>query len=99
MYRSLTNACRISLVAAALAFTLPGAVAAETPPSISDALFDKKHLNNVSAGEAITYDFERVASEQKLLGPNFTDKVIMKVKKKEEDGSSDVGVSSLYRRT
>lgn len=92
MYRSLTNACRISFAAAALAFTLPGAVAAETPPSISKALFDKKHLNNIPAGETITYDFVRNASEPKLLGANFTDKVIMKVKKKEEDGTSDVGV-------
>lgn len=91
MYRSLTNVCRISFAAAALAFALPGAVAAEAP-SIASALFDKAHLANIPAGGTVVYDFSRKSSEPKLLGPNFTDKVVMKIKKKTEKGESDVGV-------
>ena len=92
MYRSLSNACRISLAAAALAFALPAAVAAEAPPSIISAMFEKPHLESFAAGDTVTYNFKREASEPKLLGANFTDKVVLRIKKKNEDGSSDVGV-------
>ena len=36
-------------------------------------LFDVKHIAEVPAGTELKYKFERVPSNEKLLGPGFTD--------------------------
>ena len=60
-------------VAVALPVTAP-AIAAEAP-TITQALFEKPHISTLNKGTTVTYDFKRKASEPKLLGANFEDKI------------------------
>ena len=71
----LSNVFRSGLAAAALVLTASLGLAADTPPSIAAALFDKSHIGELPAGTKLTYNFERDASQTKLLGPNYKDDI------------------------
>ena len=58
-----------------------------------DALFDKPHLQNLPAGAAITYRFERIGSDERLLGPSFADDIVLTVKSVASSGARDVEIS------
>lgn len=69
---------RAGLASLAMAFAYATANASEIP-SIIQALFEKHHIQNIKTGEAVVYEFERKASEPKLLGENFTDKITLTI--------------------
>lgn len=81
----------------ALAFALLGLVvcaparaASEQP---ADLLFETDHLRNVAPGTELIYDFERVGSDPKMLGPSFADTIRLRVVAAEADGSRDVDLT------
>ncbi|MBU1210379.1 MAG: hypothetical protein KJ587_03780 [Alphaproteobacteria bacterium] len=91
MQHSLSNVRRISLAAAAVVLSAATAFAAEAP-NITAALFDKSHLDRVAAGTKLTYNFERNASEPKLIGPNFKNVIELTVDKVNDNATRDVTV-------
>lgn len=74
----------IFAAAAALVAGVPLSQAAEVP-SITAALFEKAHIAGLPAGTKLTYNFDRVASEPKLLGANFKDTVGLEIKQVKGD--------------
>ncbi|MCH9807273.1 MAG: hypothetical protein K0U74_06040 [Alphaproteobacteria bacterium] len=81
-----------AMAAAALLACASIANAAEAPASISSALFETKHIDGLKAGTTLTYDFERVSSEPRMLGPNFTDDIDLTIKKVAENNTRTVGI-------
>lgn len=83
---------RAGLVGCAAVIATVPAVAAQAP-SIIEAMFEKPHLDGLAAGTTLTYDFERNASEPRLLGPNFEDSISVGIKEVAEDATRTVVVS------
>jgi hypothetical protein len=92
MQLTLSNVIRSGLAAAALILTASLAQAADTPPSITAALFDKPHIGELPAGTKLTYNFERDGSQTKLLGPNYKDDIDLNIDEVAEDGKRTVSV-------
>jgi hypothetical protein len=63
--------------------------AGEQPTPVS-ILFDSRHLDRIDKGGEVTYRFERKVSDEKLLGPAFTDDIKLDVTKINEKGERDV---------
>lgn len=100
--RSFGTRCAMLLAAmgalagpAAVAAIVSGtpAVAAEEPQGVRDILFESDHLDNVAQGDELKYSFERHVSEEKLLGPAFSDEIKVDVAKVHDDGKRDVDVA------
>ena len=67
--------------------------AAETKaPSSIDLLFERKHLENVTAGTDLVYHFERTVNQPDLLGLPFADDIKVEVRKVATDGTREVAV-------
>lgn len=95
MQLSLSNVQRISLAAAAIVLSAASAFAAEAP-SITTALFDKPHLTGIETGTKLTYNFTRMASEPKLIGPNMDNVIELTVDKVNDNATSDVTVQIFH---
>ncbi len=91
MQLTLSNVIRSGL-AAALILTASLAQAADAPPSITAALFDKPHISELPAGTKLTYNFERDGSQTKLLGPNYKDDIGLNIDEVTDDGNRTVSV-------
>lgn len=83
---------RMALAAAAVVLSSVSVLAAESPPSITAALFDKPHISNLSAGTKLIYNFEREGSEPRLIGPNFKNTIELDIDKVNENGTRDTTV-------
>lgn len=92
MQLSLLNICRMSIATAALLTGVASLSAAEAPTSISEVLFNKKHIDGLAPGTKLTYLFERKASEPKLLGPNLNDDIDLTIKKVADDNTRTVDI-------
>ena len=92
MQLTLSNVFRMSLAAAVMVIGASAGQTADTPPSITAALFDKEHIGELPAGTELTYKFERDGSEPKLLGPNYKDDVKITVDEVTDDGKRTVSV-------
>ena len=86
---------RVAAVAALIsAAALSGLARAETKlPTAVDVLFESKHLTNLKAGEVAKYRFQRVVSDEKLLGLPFSDDINIAVSKLNPDGTREVTVN------
>jgi len=66
------------------------AAAADDPPTANSMIFESKHLANVPQGTEVDYNFNRTASNPKLLGQTFSDKITLKVVGAKPTGEKDV---------
>jgi hypothetical protein len=83
MLKSLTKLAIGTVLAVALAG--PVSAAADDLQKIQEVLFDTKHIVNMATGTELTYKFERLPSNDKLLGLGFTDDYKLKI---EGDGTA-----------
>lgn len=88
----LSSVRRLSLALTAITMTAAAGAAAETPPTISAALFDKSHISELSAGDKLIYNFKRNGSEPKLIGPNFENVIELDVDEVTGDGKRTVTI-------
>ncbi len=80
------------LVACALMVS-PGLAGAETGSTKSaELIFDPPHLELVQKGSEVTYKFERKVSDEKTVGPAYTDEIRVGVFKVAADGKRDVSL-------
>ncbi|MBU2580984.1 MAG: hypothetical protein KJ622_04615 [Alphaproteobacteria bacterium] len=91
MQLALSNIRRMGLAAAAIVLGSVSVLAAESP-TIQSELFDRKHIDDLSAGTKLVYDFERSPSEPKLLGPGMKSVIEVNVDKLNDDGTRDLTV-------
>lgn len=92
MKLAMSHLVRSSLTVAALTLAASLSQAADTPPTIAAALFDTPHIAELPAGTKLTYNFQRDASEPKLLGPNFKDDIGVNVDEVTDDGKRTVSI-------
>jgi len=59
-------------------------------PKAVDLIFEHKHLSNVEQGKEVDYNFNRTATDPKLLGQPFSDKITLKVVAAKPTGEKDV---------
>jgi hypothetical protein len=59
-------------------------------PAPTDLLFKQKQMDLVGRGDALTYKFNRKVSDEKLLGPAFSDDIRVGVTKINEKGEREV---------
>lgn len=79
-------------VAAMALFGMAGVAGAQTAaPTAVDVLFERKHLDGLAKGAALTYRFERTVSDAKTQGEGFGDDIQVDVNDVSEQGK-DVAV-------
>lgn len=66
------------------------AEAATGQPKATDLIFERKHLAKTESGKQIDYKFNRVASDEKILGQSFSDDITLKVTGEKPDGNKDL---------
>jgi len=77
---------------AILAVFIPGAAMAEDVPKPADILFNRPHIASVAAGTVLDYKFVRKPSNEKVLGPGFSDDITVKIDSDGEPGKKNVVV-------
>jgi hypothetical protein len=77
---------------AALALLVPGVAGAEDTPKPTDILFNRPHISSVAAGTVLDYKFVRKPSDEKLLGPGFSDDITVKIDSDGAPGKKNVTV-------
>lgn len=68
----------------------PAPAAAAAGPTAVDVLFERKHLDNLQAGQEVVYRFQRTVSDEKILGSPFSDDMKLDIKKVAADGTREV---------
>lgn len=63
----------------ALAMAIVANAAATEPPKAVDLLFEGKHIAQMPVGTELKYTFERKPSDEKLLGPGYSDSIKLKI--------------------
>jgi hypothetical protein len=59
-------------------------------PKPTDLLFNRPHISNIAAGTVLDYKFIRKPSNEKLLGPGFTDDITVTVESDATEGKKNV---------
>jgi hypothetical protein len=77
----------------ALMLSVSAAATADTTPKAVDLLFEAKHIMSIAAGTELVYKFERKPSDEKTLGPGYTDDIKVKVEGDSKDGKKNVVVN------
>jgi hypothetical protein len=80
---------RTSLALLCLALLPAGALAAGDQKA-AEILFETRHLDLIDKGSEVTYRFERVGSNARLVGENYTDDIRLGVTTVNEKGERDV---------
>jgi len=75
---------------AVIVLLLPATAGALEAPKPTDILFNRPHISNVAAGTVLDYKFVRKPSNEKLLGPGFTDDITVKVESDATEGKKNV---------
>lgn len=79
-----------TMLAAAI---LASSAYAQAPKATAvDLLFERKHLENVKAGDKLSYRFSRDVTKPDLLGQPFADDVTVDIRKIAADGTREVDV-------
>lgn len=81
-----------ALVACALMASPAFAGAAADSSKSAQLIFDPPHLELVQKGSEVTYKFERKVSDEKMVGPAYTDEIRVGVFKVTADGKRDVSL-------
>ena len=55
-------------------------------------LFDVKHIASIAAGTELKYKFERLPSDEKLLGPGYTDDMKIKIESDGAPGKKNIAI-------
>jgi hypothetical protein len=91
MLKSLMSAAAGTVLAALL---VTGAqAAAEEPKKATDMLFQDKHIANIAPGTELLYKFERKPSDEKVMGPGYTDEIKVKIEGEGAPGKKNVLVT------
>jgi hypothetical protein len=77
---------------ASLALSVPAAAMAEDMPKPADILFNRPHIASVAAGTVLDYKFVRKPSNEKALGPGFSDDITVKIDSDAAAGKKNVVV-------
>ncbi|MDX2290184.1 MAG: hypothetical protein NW217_15365 [Hyphomicrobiaceae bacterium] len=80
-----------SLVAA-LMLSSTAVMAAEAATGPVDQLFETPHLSSVEKGQRLSYRLQRTVSEPKLLGPPFSDDILVDIRDVTPEGQRNVDV-------
>lgn len=85
-----------SLIAVVLATTaLPSLVvaAAGQLPSVINVIFEQEHTKQLHAGTVLDYRYQRTVSDEKLLGPAYSDDIKVAIKGEVAAGNREVGIA------
>ncbi len=77
-------------VTALALLAMPGAGFATAEPNTVQVLFESRQLDQMGPGAQVTYKFERKVSNEKLLGPAYSDQIKVGVVKVNEKGEREV---------
>lgn len=91
MLKSLSGFTMTAIFAVMLAST--ARAASEDSKKATDMLFEAKHIASVSAGTELVYKFERKPSDEKVLGPGYSDDIKVMVESDGAEGKKNVVVS------
>ncbi len=91
MFKSLMSAATGTVLAAMLATAAHAA--ADEAKKATDMLFETKHIADVAAGTELLYKFERKPSDEKVMGPGYTDEIKLKIEGDGAPGKKNVVVS------
>jgi hypothetical protein len=88
MFKSL----RSLAAGAVLSVTLATAAhaASENLEKVQALLFDAKHISNVATGTELVYKFERLPSNEKVMGLGFADDIKLKIEGDGEAGKKNI---------
>jgi hypothetical protein len=87
----LSRSVVIALIGAML--STAALAATEESKKATNLLFEGKHIANVAPGTELVYKFERLPSNEKVLGPGFTDTITVKVESDAAPGKKNVVVN------
>lgn len=76
----------------ALAMAVTASAAADGVPKAVDLLFENKHIADIANGTELVYKFERLPSNEKLLGPGYVDDIKIKIDGDGAPGKKNVTV-------
>lgn len=76
--------------AALLLVLLPAAAVAAADQKAAPVLFESRQLDMVNKGDEVTYRFEKVGSDERLVGKNYADDIRLSVAKVGEKGEREV---------
>jgi hypothetical protein len=88
MFKTLTHCATGASLALVLAVS--ASAAADTAPKAADMLFEAKHIVGIAPGTELLYKFVRKPSDEKVMGPGFTDDIKVKVESDGKDGKKNV---------
>ncbi len=91
MFKSLLSAVSVTMLAASL-FTSAHAADGEAKKA-TDMLFETKHIADIAPGTELLYKFERKPSDEKIMGPGYTDDIKLKIEGDGAPGKKNVVVS------
>lgn len=81
----------VGTLAAALV-VLP-AIAAGPLPTVVQVVFEQEHTKPLAAGTVIDYRFQRTVSDERLLGPPYSDEIKVDVQGELAAGNRSVGIA------
>ncbi len=81
---------KTAIFAALALLAVPGAGHATAEPNPVQVLFESRQLDQMAAGSEVTYKFERKVSNEKLLGPPWSDRIKVGVVKVNGNGEREV---------
>lgn len=79
-----------------LAFAASASANADTAPKAVDMLFETKHIVSIAPGTELIYKFERKPSDEKLLGPGYSDDIKVKVESEGKEAGKKNVLVEMY---
>ncbi len=86
----------VAATSLALALAFSGSATAETTPNAVAMLFETKHITGIAPGTELLYKFERKPSDEKALGPGFTDDIKVKVESEGKEAGKKNVLIEMY---
>ena len=91
MFKSLLTLATGAVLAATLATS--ARAAGEDAKKVTGMLFETKHIAAITPGTELVYKFERKPSDEKMMGPGFSDDIKLKIEADGAPGKKNVVVT------